>query len=59
MFNLPQNQQPNNQEFFNAVRSMDNSLLERLVQEARRLNIPEQDITNGLSFLSQIKNNPR
>lgn len=59
MFNLPQNQQPNNQEFFNAIRSMDNSLLERLVQEARRLNIPEQDITNGLSFLSQIKNNPR
>ena len=59
MFNLPQNQQPNNQEFFNAVRSMDNSFLERLVQEARRLNIPEQDITSGLSFLSQIKNNPR
>lgn len=53
------NTTPNNQEFFNAIRSMDNSLLERLVQEARRLNIPEQDITNGLSFLSQIKNNPR
>ena len=57
MFN--QNQPQNNQQFFNAIRSMDNSLLDRLVQEARRLNIPEQDITNGLSFLSQIKNNPR
>ena len=57
MFN--QNQPQNNQEFFNAIRSIDDSLLERLVQEARRLNIPEQDITSGLSFLSQIKNKPR
>jgi hypothetical protein len=56
MFNQNQN---NTQEFFNAVRSLDNSTLERLVQEARRLNMSEQDINAGLSILSQIKNNPR
>lgn len=50
------NQNPNNtQEFVNAVRSLDDSALERLVQEARRLNISEQDINAGLSILSQIK----
>ena len=54
MFNQNQN---NTQEFFNAVRSLDNSTLERLVQEARRLNMSEQDINAGLSILSQIKNN--
>lgn len=53
------NSNPNTQDFFNAIRTIDGSLLERLVQEARRLNIPEQDITSGLSFLSQIKNKPR
>lgn len=50
------NQNPNNtQEFINAVRSLDDSALERLVQEARRLNMSEQDINAGLSILSQIK----
>jgi hypothetical protein len=39
MFNL--NQSQNNQDFFNAVRSLDDSMLEKLVQEARRLNMSE------------------
>lgn len=57
MFNS--NQPQNNQDFFNAVRSMDNSMIEKLVQEARRLNMSEQDINNGIAILNQIKNNPR
>lgn len=57
MFNS--NQSQNNQDFFNAVRSMDNSMIEKLVQEARRLNMSEQDINNGIAILNQIKNNPR
>lgn len=57
MFNS--NQSQNNQDFFNAVRSMDNSMIEKLVQEARRLNMSEQDINNGITILNQIKNNPR
>lgn len=57
MFNL--NQSQNNQDFFNAVRSLDDSILEKLVQEARRLNMSEQDISAGLSILNQIKNKPR
>lgn len=57
MFNL--NQSQNNQDFFNAVRSLDDSMLEKLVQEARRLNMSEQDISAGLSILNQIKNKPR
>lgn len=57
MFNL--NQPQNNQDFFNAIRSLDDSMLEKLVQEARRLNMSEQDISAGLSILNQIKNKPR
>lgn len=57
MFNS--NQSQNNQDFFNAVHSMDNSMIEKLVQEARRLNMSEQDINNGIAILNQIKNNPR
>ena len=54
MFNS--NQSTNNtQDFINAVRSLDDSTLERLVQEARRLNMSEQDISAGLSILNQIK----
>jgi hypothetical protein len=50
MFNS--NQSQNNQDFFNAVRSMDNSMIEKLVQEARRLNMSEQDINNGIAILN-------
>lgn len=56
MFNTNQNQ---NEEFFNAVKALDNNSLEQIIQMARRLNMSEQDIQTGLQFLSQIKNNPR
>lgn len=58
MFNTNQNQNKN-EEFFNAVKALDNNSLEQIIQMARRLNMSEQDIQTGLQFLSQIKNNPR
>lgn len=58
MFNTNQNQNQN-EEFFKAVRALDNNSLEQIIQMARRLNMTEQDIQTGLQFLSQIKNNPR
>lgn len=58
MFNTNQNQNKN-EEFFNAVKALDNNSLEQIIQMARRLNMSEQDIQIGLQFLSQIKNNPR
>lgn len=58
MFNINQNQNKN-EEFFNAVKALDNNSLEQIIQMARRLNMSEQDIQTGLQFLSQIKNNPR
>ena len=58
MFNTNQNQNKN-EEFFNAVKALDNNSLEQIIQMARRLNMSEQDIQTGLQFLLQIKNNPR
>ena len=54
------NQNPNDtKEFMEAIRIMDNSTLEQLIQQARRLNMSEQDISSGIQILNQLKNKPR